>query len=213
MSGDIENTSTGETPERILQAARRLFAERGYGATPMTAIADEANVARATVYNNFDDKIDILATIIGRYMQGYVAIGDQLRYGEVASRSAFEKLEAMTLMALEWRIENRDLRGAIDAARHLSGSGWEAANAEADHALLQWIAQVHEQGQVAGLTHPDLDLSIATSAVYSMIESALSNFDVLTPRDRVAHVAHQLTLVHWHAIYCVAPDRVGPREA
>jgi len=206
MSGNAETTSTAETPERILQAARRLFAERGYGSTPMAAIADEAGVVRATVYNNFNDKIDILATIVGRYMKGYVAIGDELRHGEIGARSSFEQLEAMTRMALEWRVENRDLRGAIDAARHLPGSGWEAANAEADHALLQWISQVHERGQVAGLTHPGLDLSIATPAVYSMIESALSNFDVLTPRDRMTHVAHQLTLVHWYAIHRVAPD-------
>ena len=39
-----------------------------------------------------------------------------------------------------------------------------------------------------------------------MIESALSSFDVSTPRRRVAYVAHQLTLVHWRAIYRVDPE-------
>ncbi|MBI5088687.1 MAG: TetR/AcrR family transcriptional regulator [Actinobacteria bacterium] len=206
---DIEVVS--DTRERIVLAARRLFAERGYSATAMAAIADEANVVRATVYNSFSDKIDILATRVRRYMKGYVAIGDALRSEPVANRSTFEQLEAMTRMALEWRVANRDLRGAIDVARHLPGSAWDEANAEADEALLEWISQVHERGERLGLTHPGLDLSVATPAVYSMIEAALSNFDVLTPPERMNHVARQLTMVHWHAIYCVPADADASR--
>ncbi len=64
---------------------------------------------------------------------------------------------------------------------------------------------MHRDGEAQGLTHPGLDLDIATPAVYSMIESALSSFDVSTPRRRVTHVAHQLTLVHWRAIFRVDP--------
>lgn len=198
-SGDT--AEPGETRERILSAARRLFAERGYGATSMAAIAARADVVRATVYNNFTDKIDILATIVRRYMDGYVEIGQRLRSDDVRRRTAFEQLEAMTRLAVEWRIENRDLRGVIDVARHTPNSGWREANAAADAALLAWLSEVHQAGAAQGLTHPELDLDIATPAVYSMIESALSNFDVSTPRERVALVAHQLTLVHWRAIF------------
>ena len=171
-----------DTRERILRAARELFAERGYGATAMAAIAARADVVRATVYNNFADKIDILATIIRRYLHGYVEIGQRLREDAVRRRSVFEQLEAMTQFALDWRIENQDLRGVIDMARHTSGSGWDEANAEADEALLAWLSEMHRDGEAQGLTHPGLDLDIATPAVYSMIESALSSFDVSTPR-------------------------------
>ena len=204
-------SESGDTRERILRAARELFAERGYGATAMAAIASRADVVRATVYNNFADKIDILATIIRRYMRGYVEIGQRLCEDAMRSRSMFEQLEAMTQFALDWRIENRDLRGVVEVARHTSGSGWEEADAEADEALLAWLSEMHRAGEALGLTHPGLDLDIATPAVYSMIESALSTFDVSTPRRRVAFVAHQLTLVHWRAIYRVEPDSVTAR--
>ena len=202
-----ETSEPGDTRERILRAARELFAERGYGATAMVAIAGRADVVRATVYNNFADKTDILATIIRRYMHGYVEIGQRLRDEAIRRRSMFEQLEAMTQLAIDWRIENQDLRGVIDFARHTPGSGWEEANAEADEALLAWLSEIHRAGEAQGLTHPGLDLDIATPAVYSMIESALSNFDVSTPRRRVGVVAHQLTLVHWRAIYRVHPDK------
>ena len=38
------------TRAAILDAARELFTERGYAATPMAAIADRAGVALDTVY-------------------------------------------------------------------------------------------------------------------------------------------------------------------
>ena len=47
--------------QRIVDAALRLFLERGYVATTVEAIAGEANVAAATVYQAFGTKQAILA--------------------------------------------------------------------------------------------------------------------------------------------------------
>ena len=49
-----------QTRADILQAARRLFSERGYAATTIEAIAAEAEVAEATVYAGFGSKRGIL---------------------------------------------------------------------------------------------------------------------------------------------------------
>ncbi len=49
------------TRQRIVQAALRLFLDRGYPATTVEAIAREANVAAATVYQAFGSKPAILA--------------------------------------------------------------------------------------------------------------------------------------------------------
>lgn len=50
-----------ETRRRIVDAALRLFVERGYAATTVEAIAREAQVAPATVYQAFGTKYAILA--------------------------------------------------------------------------------------------------------------------------------------------------------
>lgn len=205
--GGRNDAKQADTRERIVDAARTLFVERGYAATPMSAIARDADVVRATVYNNFADKGAILATIVTRYLQGYAAIGRELRRTQDARR--FSQLLRMTQMALDWRIANADLRPLIDVARNTPGSGWEEANAAADAALLEWLSEVHAEARAEGLTHERLDLSIATPAVYSMVESALSTFDVTTPRPRVRHAAKQLTLLHWRAIFRVPPDLPG----
>jgi AcrR family transcriptional regulator len=48
------------TRARIVDAAGRLFAERGYGATTIDAVATEADVAVETVYARFKNKRNLL---------------------------------------------------------------------------------------------------------------------------------------------------------
>ncbi|MER5323128.1 TetR family transcriptional regulator [Streptosporangium roseum] len=48
------------TSQRILEAARALFAARGYRATSMQAIADEVGITKAALYYHFDSKEEIL---------------------------------------------------------------------------------------------------------------------------------------------------------
>ena len=52
------------TRMRIAGAARKLFLERGYGATTVRAIAESAGVAEPTVYATFQTKKAILTAIV-----------------------------------------------------------------------------------------------------------------------------------------------------
>lgn len=49
-----------ETREKIFRAALRLFAERGFMATTIDAIAQEADIGKSTFFNYFDNKESIL---------------------------------------------------------------------------------------------------------------------------------------------------------
>ncbi len=53
-----------ETRRRILEAARKLFVERGYAGATAEAIAAEAGVAAQTIYANFKNKKKILVSLI-----------------------------------------------------------------------------------------------------------------------------------------------------
>jgi TetR/AcrR family transcriptional regulator, regulator of autoinduction and epiphytic fitness len=53
-----------ETQDQILQAARRLFIDRGYLGTTMDSIAQTADVAPETVYSIFGNKRTILSHIV-----------------------------------------------------------------------------------------------------------------------------------------------------
>ena len=63
-----------ETRIRIAQAARRLFADQGYGATSIDAIAKAAGVATRTVYSAFGTKREILSLICDLWLREANAI-------------------------------------------------------------------------------------------------------------------------------------------
>lgn len=50
--------------DQIVAAAARLFLERGYAATSMDAVTQEAGVSKATVYAHFPSKADLLGAIV-----------------------------------------------------------------------------------------------------------------------------------------------------
>ncbi|HET7328278.1 MAG TPA: TetR/AcrR family transcriptional regulator [Nocardioidaceae bacterium] len=74
MSPDVKPPKTyrqsqaAATRDRIAVAARALFAERGYGATSMEAIAAEAGVAVRTVYAAYGAKREILSRICEQWL-------------------------------------------------------------------------------------------------------------------------------------------------
>jgi AcrR family transcriptional regulator len=196
---------------KILEASRKLFARRGFSETSMGDIARAAQVARATVYNNFDDKQDILAGIISDYMVGYAQIPQKLRENARSGQTSFDLVQEMVREALTWRVKNADLRPIVAVARNLRGSGWEEADKAADDAMLGWIMAVHAADEAAGLIREDVDLEFGVRATYAMIEAILRNFDVSSDEEEINRVARQLSLLHWYSI-CSVPPSEAPRS-
>jgi AcrR family transcriptional regulator len=190
---------------KILEASRKLFARRGFSETSMGDIARAAQVARATVYNNFDDKQDILAAIISDYMVGYAQIPQKLRENARSGQTSFDLVEEMVREALTWRVQNADVRPIVAVAKNLRGSGWEEADKAADDAMLGWIMAVHAADESAGLIRDDIDLEFGVRATYAMIEAILANFPVSSDEETISRVAHQLALLHWYSICSVPP--------
>jgi AcrR family transcriptional regulator len=172
----------------------------------MGDIARVAQVARATVYNNFDDKQDILAVIIRDYLTGYAQIPQKLREHARSGQTSFDLVEEMVRQALDWKVKNADLRPIVAVARSSRSSGWEEANKAADEAMLGWIMTVHAANEAAGLIRDGVDLEFGVRATYWMIEAFIVSFDVSSDEEAINRAAHQLALLHWNAICSVPPE-------
>ncbi|HXY45179.1 MAG TPA: TetR/AcrR family transcriptional regulator [Acidimicrobiales bacterium] len=199
------NGSTDDTVRSILSAARQLFHSPGYASTPVSTIARRAGVSRATVYNHFPDKRSILNTIVREYMAGYEQIGMHLRMRLEPKESLYDLLRSMVRDAMLWRIDNADLRPAIEVAKQQPDGGWREADDAADRAMHDWLASVHHAGRERGLTRPDVDIDFASGALYSMIEASLSALNPAASRQEVEQITDQLALLQWHAIYTIPP--------
>lgn len=63
------------TRERIVAAASELFAERGFHATPMTSIAEAAQLSQTGLLHHFPSKDDLLAAVLEqRDVRDYAAL-------------------------------------------------------------------------------------------------------------------------------------------
>jgi AcrR family transcriptional regulator len=77
---------TGETDrrDRLLDAAERQFAERGFAATPVRAVAEEAGVNPALVHYYFGSKFELLQAVFDRVFEPLAeAIARMGRSGKV----------------------------------------------------------------------------------------------------------------------------------
>lgn len=68
MARNKRPQAADEKRAEIVAAARRLFIDAGYDATPMSRLAKEAGVAPNTIYWYFGDKDDVLLAVLTAVM-------------------------------------------------------------------------------------------------------------------------------------------------
>ena len=150
------------TRQRIATAARKLFAERGYGATTLAAIAAEAGVAEPTVYAVFGSKKAFLLAL-RQQMHAEVEL-PRLTAEAKGARDARERLDGWA------RLLRRQMERSYDViAAHREAARVDPAAADEYRGVLDSRAGVM-QGFVRGLApplRPDLDLRTATDILWA----------------------------------------------
>ena len=90
-----------EMRQKVLDAAARLFRDRGYAATTVREVADRCGIRAASLYYHFPSKDDILAEVFD-YGVRHVADAVRSAVEELPrSASSYEKIRAAILAHLE----------------------------------------------------------------------------------------------------------------
>jgi AcrR family transcriptional regulator len=143
---------------RILDAARALFAARGFDDVTMAEVADVAGVARATVFNHYGSKHALVEGITESVIDYYVAMLDRALEHEDASTPA---LVRSLLEHMGWGIEqmHRFYRGVFrEIMRVQVGRDEGSAPARASQRARERLERLMVRGQERG------DLSSSFSA-------------------------------------------------
>lgn len=93
-----------DSRKKILDTASRLFYHQGYNATGINQIIEEADVAKATLYQHFKSKEDLL---IGYLETAFEQTRSQLRHIASTELDAKEKVSAI----FEYLTENANAKG------------------------------------------------------------------------------------------------------
>ncbi len=147
-------THTEKTPQRadarrnrrkVLDAAKRLFAERGLDA-PMDEIAAAAGVGVGTVYRHFPNKEDLLEALVEYH---FSALAEAAR-ASLGIADPWEAFADFMHRSARLMVENRGVSEAMDQRRTMC----DAAASKAE--LVELSGALLERAKEAGAVRPDV---------------------------------------------------------
>jgi len=163
---------------RIIQAATKMFARKGFYKTRISEIAMEAQVADGTVYIYFENKDDILISLFEEQMK--VVIDNMV--GQISREDdPVKKLEKFALIHLQLIEQNPDMAEIIQVEVRQSSKFMKEYKNEKFAQYLDLIGEIVREGQENGVFKKDVIPGVAKRAFFGALDE-MSRFWVLSTR-------------------------------
>jgi AcrR family transcriptional regulator len=149
--------------ERILVAARELFAERGLEVT-MDEIARHAGVGVGTVYRRFPQRSQIIEALFEQRMEDYLALAER----SLADPDPWQGLVEFLEQGMAMQAADRGLKELLVGHGHAAESG-----ARVRARVLPMVEKLVVRAQEAGVLRPDigaLDLPMVSLMIGQVID-------------------------------------------
>ncbi|MBI3403874.1 MAG: TetR/AcrR family transcriptional regulator [Acidobacteria bacterium] len=149
MTGGRRERKRVETRERILRAALKLFAKRGFNAVTVEEITDEADVGKGTFFNYFPSKEHVLSAFgqmqVGKVEAGLLRVKDK-------EQTAMESLRQIPFDLAEEPGKSADLVRSLLVTVQSSVAVREMMRANLERGR-ETLAQLIWVGQQSGEIH------------------------------------------------------------
>ena len=169
---EAQRASRGRKRERILDAAIRVFARRGYHGARVSDIATEAGIAYGLVYHYFENKDELLDTLFEDRWNAFLAVVE--RIVEEPGSSA-EKLRAVAALILFAYRRHPEWVKVLVFEICRSSRFSEPEQIRAVGRLFQAVARIVRTGQGSGELRQDLDAELACLAFIGALETMITS--------------------------------------
>jgi TetR/AcrR family fatty acid metabolism transcriptional regulator len=169
---------------QILAAAVKVFADKGFHASRVGDIAEEAGIAYGLVYHYYESKEDLLETIFRTTWTEMLA-----RIGEVeeAGVPAAEAVRQVTALLLRtWRRDPDLVRVLV---REVTRNQHVQQEIEEITQAMEALERIIERGQESGEFRTELDSRLAAVVFYGALEEVLSGWVLGQLPDRDEDIA------------------------
>jgi AcrR family transcriptional regulator len=186
--------SASERRARLVVAATKVFARKGFRHAQIADVVREAKVARGTFYRHFESKRAVVAAVAREWLDGMAAAASAVP--DVGSREAFDAAtRALVVDTLRAYEEKRPTARIL----HDDGAAHEPAVSKAiashEEAWRRRYAALLARARAAGVLSADLDVDLASSCALGAVQRVV-RADVLRGRspdvtalaDRVARL-------------------------
>lgn len=169
---DRRQRRKAKTRERLLEAASRLFAERGFEATRPQDIAREADVAIGTFYLHFADRREAFEAFTAR---AATELMERARTRAPDNGNFEARLRCTLESLLDYMDEKPGVVRAAFADEAVIGSAPGAHAESLRERLAQGLASGLELGMARGEILGDYDPLLISHGVVGLIQQALSH--------------------------------------
>lgn len=156
------------TRERILQAAKELFAKHGYEATTMQRIAQATGLSTGNAFVHFPSKADVLATLL----HDDIAALDELMAKGIPPRGTVRaRLLGMFGIFLDYAVPTERLVRTLMAYSWSWDEHWEERFEGSIALRRQQVRRILEDGTRAGELRVDADLEALGVCIFGIAET------------------------------------------
>jgi len=177
---------TDDKRKRILQAAVKVFARKGYFAARVSEIAKKAGVADGTIYLYFKSKEDILVSLFDEVMTAHLRT---LRADLGAAPDAPARLRRIADHHLRGLGGNRDLAVVFQVELRQSTKFMERFTASWLQDYFTLLNEIIEEGQREGSLRADLPRKVVTKTLFGALDEMVTSWIIGRRQYDVAELA------------------------
>ena len=154
---------------RIIQAATRIFAEKGFFKATVSDIATAAEVAEGTIYLYFKNKDDVLISIFETSMDMFLREVEE----ELSSlQDASERLRRFILLHLSLVERHQELAQVLHVELRQSSKFMREYRGGRFRDYLQFVQNLIESGQKQGVFREGLDSRLLRRSIFGALDEA-----------------------------------------
>jgi AcrR family transcriptional regulator len=153
------------TRARVVDAARALFAEKGYEEATIRDIAARAGVAPGSVFTTFETKADLLLDIV---FSRYMTLAEALSFPAEVDDDPMAQLITTARLAYGYELQEPRLLAETIGASWTWSTDAEFENRRRLAPLAKLIERILARGAASGRFRPDLDVGLMSDAVFGV---------------------------------------------
>ncbi|MFO1463805.1 MAG: TetR/AcrR family transcriptional regulator [bacterium] len=189
MPVNAQKTGT-EKYQKIIQAATKVFAQKGFYNSKVADVAKEAKVADGTIYLYFKNKDDLLISIFENSMDTFT--GEIQKIVEGVS-DPIEKLRRFIKLHLELVRQNQDTAQVLQIELRQSSKFMKEYAATKFRDYLARISMILEEGQEKGVFKRSINPLIVKRAIFGAVDEMALDWVLMKKKKyTMEEVAEQL---------------------
>jgi TetR/AcrR family transcriptional regulator, fatty acid metabolism regulator protein len=164
-------TGSEEKRRQIIDASVRVFARKGFHASRVGDIAEEAGVAHGLLYHYFSSKDEVLETI---FRENWGVLLERIHAVERTDEPASEQLRHVAAILLRTWLHEPDVVRVL--VREIARSPEMQARIGELVKPIEAIRRIVERGRRAGELRTDVDPALAAIVFYGAIDELLTGW-------------------------------------